>query len=136
MAEEKKKPEVKTVTSKRKFKEQVPYGIARIQSSFNNTLITITDPKGQVLSWSSAGSAGFKGSRKSTPYAAQIAAQVAANKAKEYGVSKVDVFVKGIGSGREAAVRSLQSSGIYINSIRDVTGIPHNGVRPKKPRRV
>lgn len=133
---EKKKPEVKATPRKKKVKEQIPFGIARIQSTFNNTLITITDQQGNVVAWSSSGSAGFKGSRKSTPYASQIAAGVAATKAKEYGISKVDVYVKGIGSGREAAIRSLQSSGIYVNSIRDVTGIPHNGVRPKKLRRV
>ncbi len=134
---EKEKPKTKEkVVRKKKAKEQITFGIARIQSTFNNTLITITDRAGNVLSWSSAGSSGFKGSRKSTPYASQIAAEIAARKAKEYGVSKVDVYVKGIGSGREAAIRSLQSSGIYINSIRDITGIPHNGCRPKKPRRV
>jgi small subunit ribosomal protein S11 len=114
----------------------VPHGRAYIQSTFNNTIVTITDPNGNVLCWGSAGTAGFKGARKGTPYAAQLAAEYAARKAQEYGVRQVDVFVKGPGSGREAAIRALQASGLQITSIVDVTPIPHNGCRPPKRRRV
>jgi small subunit ribosomal protein S11 len=107
-----------------------------VQSTFNNTIVTITDPQGAVVCWSSAGQSGFKGSRKSTPYAAQIAAESAARKAMENGMRSIDVFVKGPGSGREAAVRSLQGAGLTVTSITDVTPLPHNGCRPPKRRRV
>lgn len=128
--------EKKKSRSRRRERKSVPRGRAYIQSTFNNTLITMTDPNGNVVAWSSAGSAGFKGSRKSTPYAAQMAAEAAARRATEHGMRQVDVFVRGPGSGREAAIRSLQSAGISILSIRDVTPIPHNGCRPPKRRRV
>jgi small subunit ribosomal protein S11 len=121
---------------KRREKKNVPRGQAHIQSTFNNTIITLTDPKGNVLSWSSAGASDFKGSRKSTPYAAQVAAESAARRAMEHGLRQVEVYVKGPGSGREAAIRSLQASGIQVVSITDVTPIPHNGCRPPKRRRV
>jgi small subunit ribosomal protein S11 len=120
----------------RKVRKNIPSGLAFIQASFNNTLVTITDPKGNVVSWSSAGSKGFKGSRKSTPFAAQVAAQEAAERAGEHGVRSVGVLVKGPGAGREAAVRALQAAGFRILFIRDVTPIPHNGCRPPKKRRV
>ena len=128
--------EKKKSRARRRERKSVPRGRAYIQSSFNNTLITMTDPNGNVVAWSSAGSAGFKGSRKSTPYAAQMAAESAARRAMEHGMRQVDVFVRGPGSGREAAIRSLQAAGISILSIRDVTPIPHNGCRPPKRRRV
>ena len=128
--------EKKKTRARRRERKSVPRGRAYIQSTFNNTLITMTDPNGNVVSWSSAGSAGFKGSRKSTPYAAQMAAESAARRAMEHGMRQVDVFVRGPGSGREAAIRSLQAAGISILSIRDVTPIPHNGCRPPKRRRV
>jgi small subunit ribosomal protein S11 len=128
-------PEKKS-RSRRRERKSVPRGRAYIQSTFNNTLITMTDPNGNVVASSSAGSAGFKGSRKSTPYAAQMAAEAAARRAMEHGMRQVDVFVRGPGSGREAAIRSLQSAGLSILSIRDVTPIPHNGCRPPKRRRV
>ena len=128
--------EKKKSRARRRERKSVPRGRAYIQSTFNNTLITMTDPNGNVVSWSSAGSAGFKGSRKSTPYAAQMAAETAARRAMEHGMRQVDVFVRGPGSGREAAIRSLQAAGISILSIRDVTPIPHNGCRPPKRRRV
>ena len=131
MAEKKKKSR-----ARRRERKSVPRGRAYIQSTFNNTLITMTDPNGNVVSWSSAGSAGFKGSRKSTPYAAQMAAETAARRAMDHGMRQVDVFVRGPGSGREAAIRSLQAAGISILSIRDVTPIPHNGCRPPKRRRI
>jgi small subunit ribosomal protein S11 len=133
MAEKEKK---KKSRARRRERKSVPRGRAYVQSTFNNTLITMTDPNGNVVSWSSAGSAGFKGSRKSTPYAAQMAAETAARRAMEHGMRQVDVFVRGPGSGREAAIRSLQAAGISILSIRDVTPIPHNGCRPPKRRRV
>lgn len=123
-------------TSKKKVKKSIPIGEAYIQSSFNNTIITITDPQGNVVSWSSGGVVGFKGSRKSTPFAAQLAAENAAKKAMENGLRTVDVFIKGPGAGREAALRALQSAGLKIHLIRDVTPIPHNGCRPPKRRRV
>ena len=123
-------------TSKKKVKKNIPIGEAYIQSSFNNTIITITDPQGNVVSWSSGGVVGFKGSRKSTPFAAQLAAENAAKKAMENGLRTVDVFIKGPGAGREAALRALQSAGLKIHLIRDVTPIPHNGCRPPKRRRV
>jgi small subunit ribosomal protein S11 len=128
--------EKKKSRARRRERKSVPRGRAYIQSTFNNTLITMTDPNGNVVTWSSAGSAGFKGSRKSTPYAAQMAAESAARRAMEHGMRQVDVFVRGPGSGREAAIRSLQAAGISILSIRDVTPIPHNGCRPPKRRRV
>ena len=122
--------------SKSKTKNKVSTGVAHIVSSFNNTIITISDDNGNTLAWSSAGYKGFKGSRKSTPFAAQIAAEDVGNKAKEYGVKSLKVEVSGPGSGREAALRSLQSIGYVITSIKDVTPIPHNGCRPRKRRRV
>jgi small subunit ribosomal protein S11 len=121
---------------RRRERKNVPRGNAYIQATFNNTLVTITDPQGNVISWSSAGSHGFRGSRKSTPYAAQVTAENAARKAMDHGLRQVDVFVKGPGSGRESAVRSLQQAGITVLSITDVTPIPHNGCRPPKRRRV
>ncbi|MBP8626421.1 MAG: 30S ribosomal protein S11 [Syntrophorhabdales bacterium] len=123
-------------TGKKKVRKNIPTGQAYIQSSFNNTIITITDPQGNVISWSSGGVVGFKGSRKSTPFAAQLAAENAAKKAMENGLKTVDVYIKGPGAGREAALRALQSSGLKIHLIRDITPIPHNGCRPPKRRRV
>lgn len=120
----------------RRARRDVPRAQAHIQSTFNNTIITITDTRGDVLTWSSGGSVGFKGSRKSTPYAAQLAAQQAARLAMDMGVRELDVFVKGPGPGREAAVRALQAAGIGVRSISDVTRVPHNGCRPPKKRRV
>ncbi|HVH30308.1 MAG TPA: 30S ribosomal protein S11 [bacterium] len=114
----------------------MPTGVAHIQSTFNNTIVTITDSQGHVLGWSSAGATGFKGSRKGTPFAAGLAAEAAARKAMEHGVKQVEVYVKGPGAGREAAIRSLQSAGLEVSLIRDVTPIPHNGCRPPKRRRV
>lgn len=122
--------------AKKKEKKSIPQGRAYIHSTFNNVIVTLTDPSGNVLSWGSSGTAGFKGSRKGTPYAAQMAAEAAARKAKEHGLRQVDVFVRGPGGGREAAIRSLQIAGLTITSIRDVTPIPHNGCRPPKRRRV
>ena len=122
--------------TKQKVKKTIRNGIAHIVSSFNNTIITITDESGNALAWSSAGLKGFKGSRKSTPFAAQIAAEDVGNKAKEYGIKSLKVEVSGPGSGRESALRSLQSIGYIITSIKDVTPIPHNGCRPRKRRRV
>jgi small subunit ribosomal protein S11 len=124
------------LTRKKKERKNVLNGIAHIQSTFNNTIITITDMNGNVLAWSSAGSQGFKGSRKSTPFAAQMAAENAAKKAQEHGVQNIEVYVKGPGSGREAALRALQAAGFAVSLIRDVTPIPHNGCRPPKRRRV
>ncbi|HRY91245.1 MAG TPA: 30S ribosomal protein S11 [Candidatus Gracilibacteria bacterium] len=125
------------VKAKKKAKKRlVPEGKAYVQSSFNNTIITITDPKGDVIAWSSAGGSGFKGPKKATPYAAQVAAESAATKAKVYGFEKAWVFVKGAGTGREQAIRGLQNGGIYIEGITDVTAIPHNGCRSRKSRRV
>ncbi len=121
---------------KRRERRNVPHGVAHIKSSFNNTIIAISDQDGNILSWASAGNVGFKGSRKSTPYAAQQAAEVAARKAMEQGVRKVDVQVKGPGSGRETAIRSLQNAGIEVTGIKDVTPVPHNGCRLTKRRRV
>jgi len=123
-------------TGKKKEKKNVPEGIVHIQSTFNNTIITITDLNGNVVAWSSSGTQGFKGSRKSTPFAAQMAAEDAVKKAKEQGMRRVQVYVKGPGSGRESALRSLQVAGFSISLIRDVTPIPHNGCRPPKRRRV
>jgi small subunit ribosomal protein S11 len=121
---------------RRKDKKNIPFGHAHIKSTFNNTIISITDPTGAVVSWASAGHVGFKGSRKSTPFAAQLAAESAARRAQEHGMKKVDVFVKGPGSGRETAIRSLQATGLEVGSISDVTPQAHNGVRPPKRRRV
>jgi len=126
----------KAVVKKKKIKKVVGHGQVHIKSTFNNTIITITDAEGNVVSWATAGASGFKGSRKSTPYAAQIASEIAIEKAKAYGLEKVDIFVKGIGSGRDSAVRAFNGSGIYVNSLKDVTPIPHNGCRPPKARRV
>ncbi len=120
----------------KKEKKNIPHGIANIHASFNNTIVTITDPKGNVLSWSSCGVQGFKGSRKGTPFAAQMAAQAAGNSAKEHGVRSLDVRVKGPGAGRESSIRALQTAGMDVKSIKDVTPIPHNGCRPPKRRRV
>ena len=122
--------------TRRRERKSIPSGRAYIQSTFNNTVVTLTDPTGNVVAWGSSGTAGFKGSRKGTPYAAQLAAHDAARKAMEHGLRQIEVYVKGPGSGREAAIRSLQSAGLYITSIRDVTPIPHNGCRPRKRRRV
>lgn len=137
MAEKKppteKKPRGRTRKRERK---NIPVGKAYIQSTFNNTVITLTDPNGNVISWASAGTVGFKGSRKSTPYAAQMAGENAARRAIDHGLRQVEVLVRGPGSGREAAIRSLQAAGIQVSSIRDVTPIPHNGCRPPKRRRV
>lgn len=136
-ASEAKKPTAKVKKKKSGQKRaNVAAGNAYIQASYNNTIITITDLEGKVLAWSSAGSSGFKGTRKSTPYAAQVAAENAANKAKTFGVEKVDIFVKGIGSGREQSIRGLHNAGLKIEKIADKTGIPHNGCRAKKARRV
>ncbi|MDP2948590.1 MAG: 30S ribosomal protein S11 [Chloroflexota bacterium] len=135
MAEKKAEKKGKGRTRRRERKN-VPVGRAYIQSTFNNTTITLTDPNGNVLSWASAGTAGFKGSRKSTPYAAQVAGDRAARGAMEHGLRQVEVCVRGPGSGREAAIRALQAAGIQVKSIRDVTPIPHNGCRPPKRRRV
>jgi len=121
---------------RRRERKNIPSGVAHIKSSFNNTIVTITDPDGNVVAWASAGNVGFKGSRKSTPYAAQMTAEAAARRAMEHGVRRVDVMVKGPGSGRETAIRSLQAAGIEVGSIKDVTPVPHNGCRPKKRRRV
>ncbi|WP_461833697.1 30S ribosomal protein S11 [Desulfothermus sp.] len=121
---------------KRKEKKNIPTGYAHIKTTFNNTIITFTDPKGNVVSWASAGSCGFKGSKKGTPYAAQVAAQKAAKQAMEHGMRSVGIFVKGPGAGRESAMRAIHNEGFKITFIRDVTPIPHNGCRPPKRRRV
>lgn len=131
MAEEKKK-----VKTKKKIAKNIPSAIAHIQATFNNTLITITDKLGNAIVWTSSGSSGFSGSKKSTPFAAQIAAETAAKKAMEHGVKEVEVYVKGPGAGRESAIRALQAAGLSISLIKDVTPIPHNGCRPPKRRRV
>lgn len=129
-------PPVKSSGAKKKERRNIQTGVAHIQSTFNNTIVTITDVSGNVIAWASAGSVGFKGSRKSTPFAAQLAAEQAAKKAMEQGMRTIEVFVKGPGAGREAALRSLQAAGFRIDTIRDVTPIPHNGCRPPKRRRV
>ena len=126
----------RVVKGKRRERKHIPQGHAHIHATFNNTIVTITDPQGAVISWGSAGAAGFKGSRKSTPYAAQMSADGAARKAMDHGLRQIDVFVKGPGSGRESAIRALQAAGLQVNSITDVTPIPHNGCRPPKRRRV
>ena len=126
----------KTAVRKRRERKNIERGAAHIRSTFNNTIVTITDVNGNALSWASAGGLGFRGSRKSTPFAAQMAAETAAKAAMEHGLKTVEVFVKGPGSGREAAIRSLQTAGLEISAIKDVTPIPHNGCRPPKRRRV
>ncbi len=120
----------------KKVRKNIPYGQAHIHATFNNTIVSMTDQQGNVVSWASAGTAGFKGSRKSTPYAARVAAGQASDSAKESGMQEVDVFVKGPGPGRESAIRAIQGSGLRVRSITDVTPVPHNGVRPPKKRRV
>jgi small subunit ribosomal protein S11 len=125
-----------TESKKKKTKKNIPLGIAHVNATFNNTIITITDTKGNTIAWSSAGAEGFKGSRKSTPFAAQLAAENAGKKAKDNGVKTLEIEVRGPGSGRESALRALQSTGFIITSIKDVTPIPHNGCRPPKRRRV
>ena len=122
--------------ARRKVKKNIPVGQAHIKTSFNNTIVSLTDKEGNVIAWESAGSAGFKGSRKSTPFAAQVTADACARKGMENGLKKVDVFVKGPGSGRETAIRSLQAAGIEVMSVKDVTPVPHNGCRQRKRRRV
>lgn len=126
----------KVVRNKKKVSKNIPNGVAHIRSTFNNTIVTISDTAGNVLSWASAGGLGFRGSRKSTPFAAQMAAEQATKAAMEHGLKQVEVFVKGPGAGREAAIRALQAAGLEVNSIKDVTPIPHNGCRPPKRRRV
>lgn len=126
----------KKTVRKRRVKKNIEVGCAHIQSTFNNTIVTLTDTVGNVISWSSAGQLGFKGSKKSTPYAAGMIAEAAAKAAMDQGLKKVDVFVKGPGSGREAAIRSLQSAGLEVTAIKDVSAVPHNGCRPPKRRRV
>ena len=122
--------------SRRREKKNVPHGAAHIKSTFNNTHVTITDPSGAVIAWASGGTVGFKGSRKSTPFAAQMAAEAAGRRAMEHGMKRVDVFVKGPGSGRETAIRSLGAVGLEVGAISDVTPVPHNGCRPPKKRRI
>jgi small subunit ribosomal protein S11 len=122
--------------TKKKEKKNIPSGVVHIQSTFNNTIVSITDPGGNVVAWASAGGQGFKGSRKSTPFAAQLAAEDAAKKAMEHGMRTVEVYVKGPGAGRESALRALQAAGFKVSMIKDVTPIPHNGCRPPKRRRV
>ncbi|MEE8418880.1 MAG: 30S ribosomal protein S11 [Dehalococcoidales bacterium] len=129
-------PQRKRTKVRKRERKSIPSGRANILSTFNNTIVTLTDPTGNVIAWGSSGTAGFKGSRKGTPYAAQLAAHDAARKAMEHGLRQVGVYVKGPGSGREAAIRSLQSSGLYITSITDMSPIPHGGCRPPKKRRV
>jgi len=126
----------KVVRAKRKVSKNIEAGVAHIRSTFNNTIVTISDLNGAVLSWASAGGQGFRGSRKSTPFAAQMAAETAAKAAMEHGLKRIEVFVKGPGAGREAAIRALQAAGLEVESIKDVTPIPHNGCRPPKRRRV
>jgi small subunit ribosomal protein S11 len=123
-------------TKRKKVKKNVPVGIAFVHATFNNTIVTITDPAGNVVSWSSAGANGFKGSRKSTPFAAQVAGEIAARKARELGMRSVSIMVKGPGSGRESALRAIHSAGLNVTLIKDTTPIPHNGCRPRKSRRV
>jgi len=128
--------QARATKGKKKVKKNIPKGVVHIKATFNNTIVTITDPQGNVISWASAGNLGFKGSRKSTPFAAQVTAEEASKRAMEHGLRKVDVFVKGPGAGREAAIRSLQVIGLEIALIKDVTPIPHNGCRPPQRRRV
>ena len=129
-------PRKKVARVRRRERKSIPEGKAFIQSTFNNTIVTLTDLKGNVIAWGSSGTAGFKGSRKSTPYAAQLAAQGAAQRARDHGLRQVEVYVRGPGSGREAAIRALQASGIFVTAIKDVTPVPHNGCRARKRRRV
>jgi len=126
----------KRTRTRRKVRKNIPVGQAHIKTSFNNTIVTLTDLQGNVIAWESAGGVGFKGSRKSTPFAAQVTADSAARKGMEHGLQKVEVFVKGSGSGRETAIRSLQAAGLEVTGVRDVTPQPHNGCRPRKRRRV
>ena len=130
------KPQRAKGRQRRKVRKNITVGQAHIKTSFNNTLVTLTDKEGNVIAWESAGSVGFKGSRKSTPFAAQVTAESCAKKGMEHGLQKVEVFVRGPGSGRETAVRSLQAAGLEIISVKDVTPVPHNGCRPRKRRRV
>ncbi|MFV2038885.1 MAG: 30S ribosomal protein S11 [Acidimicrobiales bacterium] len=130
------KPPVGARRPRKRERKNITHGVAHIKSSFNNTIVSISDQQGNVIAWASAGNVGFKGSRKSTPFAAQMAAEQCARRAMEHGVRKVDVQVKGPGSGRETAIRSLQSAGIEVTGIKDVTPVPHNGCRPAKRRRV
>jgi small subunit ribosomal protein S11 len=130
------KPQRAKGRQRRRVRKNIAVGQAHIKTSFNNTLVTLTDKEGNVIAWESAGSAGFKGSRKSTPFAAQVTAEACAKKGMEHGLQKVEVFVRGPGSGRETAVRSLQAAGLEIISVKDVTPVPHNGCRPRKRRRV
>ena len=129
-------PKKKRTKGRKRERKSIPVGKAYIQSTFNNTVVTLTDPQGNVIAWGSSGTAGFKGSRKGTPYAAQLAARDAARKAMEHGLRQVDVNIQGPGSGREAVIRALQSAGLHIIGIRDVTPVPHNGCRSRKRRRV
>ena len=129
-------PQPRKGKTRRRVKKNIPYGVAHIKTSFNNTIVTITDTDGNVIAWESAGSAGFKGSRKSTPFAAQVTADSAARKGMEHGLEKVEVLAKGAGSGRETAIRSLQAAGLQITTVKDVTPQAHNGCRPRKRRRV
>jgi small subunit ribosomal protein S11 len=129
-------PKPKRKTKRKKVKKEIGFGVANIQSTFNNTIVTITDQQGNTVCWASAGSAGFKGARKGTPFAAQLAAKEVSSRAKEFGVRYVDVRIKGPGAGRESAIRALQANGLEIKSIKDVTPIPHNGCRVRKRRRV
>jgi len=130
------KPQKKDETLKKKDRKNIPMGVAHVNASFNNTIITITDPFGNTIAWSSSGANGFKGSRKSTPYAAQVAAEVAGKKAMEHGMRTIEVLVKGPGAGRESALRALGAVGFNVTSIKDITPVPHNGCRPPKRRRV
>ena len=130
------KPQAAAATTKKRDRKNVPVGVAHVNATFNNTIITITDPFGNTVAWSSSGANGFKGSRKSTPYAAQVAAEVAGKKALEHGMRTIEVLVKGPGSGRESALRALSAVGFNVTQIKDITPIPHNGCRPPKRRRV
>jgi small subunit ribosomal protein S11 len=130
------KPQAAAATTKKRDRKNVPVGVAHVNATFNNTIITITDPFGNTIAWSSSGANGFKGSRKSTPYAAQVAAEVAGKKALEHGMRTIEVLVKGPGSGRESALRALSAVGFNVTQIKDITPIPHNGCRPPKRRRV
>lgn len=130
------KAQAQAATTKRRDRKNIPVGVAHVNATFNNTIVTITDPFGNTIAWSSAGANGFKGSRKSTPYAAQITAEVAGKKAQEHGMKTVEVLVKGPGAGRESALRALSSVGFMVTAIKDITPVPHNGCRPPKRRRV
>lgn len=130
------RPQARGTSAKRKNRKNITSGVAHIQATFNNTVVTITDSQGNAIAWASAGQQGFKGSRKGTPFAAQLAAEAAAKSAQEHGLRNVEVHIKGPGAGRESALRALQAAGLDIHTIRDVTPVPHNGVRPRKARRV